>query len=184
MAKSTTTQLRAHTKAILESIDKEKDVSRKSGQNFISTTSDDIEKRVKAATSPFLSMYGWTKEAAPGGRIELRVFVWNSESKPTPDVYVHVWVGSGNIDPVVGTFLLNVDPRFPRLTRPEPPGLVAGDPHEFPLSPGLKRLNFSLTLPSALEDSVYLGNICLMQLASYGVGRYLGRGVRSEEGRA
>jgi hypothetical protein len=174
MAKSTTAQ---HTKAILESIDKEKEVSRRSGENFTSTMPDEIEKKVRQVKSPFLSMFGWTKEAAPGGRIELRVFVWNSESKPASDIYVHVWVGSGNIDPAVGTFLLNVDARFPRLTRPEHPGLVAGDPHEAPLSPGLKRLNFSLTLPSAIEDSVYLGNICLMQLASHNVGRYLGRGV-------
>ncbi len=30
-------------------------------------------------------------------------------------LYAHVWVGSGNVDPVVGTFLGTVDPRFPRL---------------------------------------------------------------------
>jgi hypothetical protein len=33
-------------------------------------------------------------------------------------LFAHAWVGSGNVDPAVGTFLLNVDTRFPRLTEP------------------------------------------------------------------
>lgn len=168
---------RKHTKRILEAIEKEKGEGGSSDENFTAITPDEIEKKVREARSPFLSGYGWTKEAPPGGRIELRVFIWNSESKPASDIYVHVWVGSGNVDPAVGTFLLNTDARFPRLTRPEYPGLEVGDPHRFPLPPGLKRLNFDLTLPSSLEESVYLGNICLMRLASHDVGRYLGRGV-------
>ena len=51
-------------------------------------------------------------------------------------LYVHVWVGSGNVDPVVGTFLLNVDTHFPRLTQPKTFGLqlasVAGTLLTFP----------------------------------------------------
>jgi hypothetical protein len=105
----------------------------------------------------------------------LLVFVFNSDTNPTPDLYVHVWVGSGNADPNIGTFLLNVDPRFPRLTRPEFPGLLVGDPHTFPLQPGTKRLNFSIDIPSSVEETVYMGNICLMQVASHNVGKYLGR---------
>jgi hypothetical protein len=39
----------------------------------------------------------------------------------------------------------------------------------------MKRLNFSLAVPSSVEETVYMGNICLMQLGSHKVGRYLGR---------
>jgi hypothetical protein len=167
---------RKYAKRILEAIENEKEESRRGDENFSAITPDDIGKGLGEAKAPFLSGFAWTKGAAPGGRIELRVFIWNSESTPVSDIYVHVWVGTGNVDPAVGTFLLNVDARFPRLTRPEYPGLGEGDPHTFPLPPGLKRLNFSLTLPSPLEESVYLGNICLMRLASHDVGQYLGRG--------
>lgn len=169
---------RKHAKRILEAIESEKEDSRSSGENFSAITPDEIEKGLlREAKTPFLSGFAWTKGTAPGGRIGLRVFIWNSESEPASDIYVHVWVGTGNVDPMVGTFLLNVDARFPRLTRPEHPGLREGDPHRFPLPPGLKRLNFDLTVPSPLEESVYLGNICLMRLVSHDVGQYLGRGV-------
>lgn len=175
MAKSTA-DLRKQTKIILDVIEKGKEESRASDENFTALTPGDIERNLKAK-DPFLSGYGWRKGAPPGGRLHLRTFIWNSESEPTPMVYAHVWVGSGNIDPAVDTFLANVDARFPRLTRPEYPGLAEGDPHRAPLSSGLKRLDFDLTLPSPLEESVYMGNICLMQLADFGVGRFLGRGV-------
>jgi hypothetical protein len=168
---------RKHTEAILEALERDKEENRSSDENFTELTPDDVEAKLRDAKSPFLSGFGWTKAAPPGGRIELRVFIWNSESNPASNIYVHVWIGSGNVDPAVGTFLLNSDARFPRLTRPEYPGLEAGDPHPFPLPPGLERLDFDLRLPSSLEESAYLGNICLMQLASHDVGRYLGRGV-------
>jgi hypothetical protein len=157
-------------------IEKEKGESRGRSENFAATPQDKIERALRDTDVPMLSGYGWTKRAAPGGRIDLMLFIANADA---PNVFVHVWVGSGNIDPVVGTFLLNVDPRFPRLTRPEHPGLAdfAGDPHPFPMQPGTKRLNFSLAIPSPIEESVYLGNICLMQCAGHGIGREVGRAV-------
>lgn len=177
MARSSAAQRRDHSKSILEAITREQKNSRDHNNDFTALSPDAVEKNLKADKAPFLSGFGWSSQTPAGGLLELRTFIWNSESNPAPNIYVHVWVGSGNIDPAPGTFLLNVDSRFPRLTRPEHPGLTTGDPHEFPLSPGLKRLDFALRLPSDLEESTYLGNICLMQLASHDVGRYLGRGV-------
>ena len=43
--------------------------------------------------------------------------IWNPDPVQATSLFAHVWVGSGNIDPTVGTFLLNVDQRFPRRTR-------------------------------------------------------------------
>jgi hypothetical protein len=168
---------REKTNAILASIEQHREASRQNGQQVTTVATADLEKNLSAKQVPSLGMFSWPKATAPGGRLELAVFVLNPESNPAPNIYVHVWVGSGNVDPTVGTFLLNIDTRFPRLTRPENPGLVDGDPHPFPLSPGLKRLNFSFAVPPDIEESVYLGNICVMQLDGHGIGKYLDRGV-------
>jgi hypothetical protein len=71
-------------------------------------------------------------------------------------LFAHVWVGSGNVDPTVGTFLLNVDTRFPRLTEPAFTGLAlaAGE---------MAMLNFTIKVPSTVEKKTnYIGNSCLM----------------------
>jgi hypothetical protein len=175
MAKSTPARLREHTKAFIAASDKVKAASDAIGQHFTVLAQSAVSKRLANPETPFLGMIAWSKQTPPGGKVDLSVFVFNSDTNPTPDLYVHVWVGSGNVDPNVGTFLLNIDPRFPRLTRPEFPGLLVGDPHPFPLQPGNKRLNFSIDVPSSVEETVYMGNICLMQVASHNVGKYLGR---------
>lgn len=79
-------------------------------------------------------------------------------------------MGSGNIDPVVGTFLLNVDNRFPRLTMPSFSGLT--------LAAGASAtLNFTLKVPATVEKTNYIGNSCLMRFNWHDVGAYLDRGV-------
>jgi hypothetical protein len=176
MAKPTPARLREHTKAFIVASDQVKADSDARGHHFTALSQPTVAKRLADPETPFLGMIAWSKQTPPGARVDLSVFVFNSDTNPTPDIYIHVWVGSGNIDQNIGTFLLNVDPRFPRLTRPEFPGLLVGDPHPFPLHPpGTKRLNFSLAVPSSVEETVYIGNICLMQLGGHKVGRYLGR---------
>ncbi|GIF90397.1 hypothetical protein [Catellatospora chokoriensis] len=162
---------------MLDLIERERKDALANDENFSAMPADEVERRLATSTDPFLTMYGWRKGAPPGGKLDLRLFIHDSVEYPTPKVFVHVWVGSGNIDSGVDTFLANVDSRFPRLTRPEYPGLAEGDPHKFPLPPGIKRLDFELALPAPLEESVYLGNICLMQLDNYAAGRMFGRGV-------
>ena len=75
--------------------------------------------------------------------------------------------GSGNVDPVTGTFLSNVDERFPRLTQPAFDGLS--------LAPGASAtLSFSIKVPASAEKTNYLANSCsdAVQLARY---RHLSR---------
>ena len=73
------------------------------------------------------------------------------------------------MDPVVGTFLLNVDTRFPRLT--EPVDGVSIDPSSF------RTISFALKVPAGVQKTNYLGNTCLMQFNWHDVGVYLDRGV-------
>jgi len=76
---------------------------------------------------------------------------------------VHVWVGSGNVDPTVGTFLLNVDTRFPRLTQPAAFGLFLD-------SGAMASLNFALNVPTTVERTNYMGQSLLMQANYFDVG--------------
>src|SRR5215471_15209955 len=65
---------------------------------------------------------GWS-DAHPGGSIYYLVGIVNPDPVTAGSLYVHVWVGSGNVDPVIGTFLLNVDTHFSQLTQPKAFGL-------------------------------------------------------------
>jgi hypothetical protein len=91
------------------------------------------------------------------------------------NIYVHVWVGSGNVDPDLGTYLLNVDPRFSRLSEPKAPGLRPGTSQvpEIPVFPDLSLLSFRLQVPFDVEPSVC--SMCLMRRSPFLVGEVLGR---------
>ena len=85
-------------------------------------------------------------------------------------MFAHAWIGSGNVDPVVGTFLLNVDPRFPRLTEPAFAGAS--------INPSTSlTINFNLHVPAGVDKTNYLGNTCLMQFNWHDIGSYLDRSV-------
>ena len=55
---------------------------------------------------------GWSG-TAPGGTVNYNLGVYNPDPIQAIWLFAHVWVGSGNIDRTVGTFLLNVDAPFP-----------------------------------------------------------------------
>jgi hypothetical protein len=61
---------------------------------------------------------GWSGSAAAGGTINYNVGIRNPDPTQAIWLFAHAWIGSGNVDAVTGTFLLNVDTRFPRLTEP------------------------------------------------------------------
>ena len=69
------------------------------------------------------------------------------------------------MDPVVGTFLLNVDTRFPRLTEPQY-GLAG----ELDPSPPVHNLSLPVKVPNGVQKTNYLLNVCLMRLGFFDVG--------------
>jgi hypothetical protein len=86
------------------------------------------------------------------------------------NIFVHNWIGSGNIDPILGTFLLNVDSRFPRQTMPSFPGTT--------LAPSASTsFAFNIAIPAGVQKTNYLGNSCLMQFNWHDRGLYLDRSV-------
>jgi hypothetical protein len=165
--KFTPAQIKKKVEEIQEVIEQQKRENQ--GEHFVSITREEIEKKLKRANSPFITIQGWS-DAHPGGSVYYLVGIVNPDPMTAESLYVHVWVGSGNVDPAVGTFLLNVDTHFPRLTQPKTFGLQLA-------SGAGTLLTFSLKVPTATEKTNYMGQSCLMRLNNNDVGQYLDRGV-------
>jgi len=165
--KWTAAQIKEHIRSIEKAIEKHKRENK--GEYFTSVTPDEIERKLKRVNSPMIVSQGWSGTTL-GGSVNYNLGIYNPDPTQAIWLFAHVWVGSGNVDPTVGTFLLNVDTRFPRLTQPTFSGLT--------LAAGASAtLSFALKVPTAVEKTNYLGNSCLMQFNWHDVGMYLDRGI-------
>jgi hypothetical protein len=167
MAKLTAAQIQEQTEKVRDAIAKHKRESKE--ENFTSLSDEEIVAKLKRVKSPMMVSAGWSS-TTPGGTFNYSVSLLNPDPIAASNLYVHVWVGSANADPTVGTFLLNVDSRFPRLTQPPAFGLT------LPASGGSTTLNFSIKVPASVEKSNYIGNSCLMRISYLDIGQYLDRG--------
>ena len=168
MAKLTAAKIKEQIKKIQQAIEEEKSRYQDQNLTFIALKPKDIETKLKRMKSPFLIYHAWTGSVPAGGTVSNNVGVWNPDPTQVFGVFAHSWVGSGDVDPVVGTFLLNVDTRFPRLTEPQYPGLL--DP-----SPPVHDFSLPLKVPNGVQKTNYLVNVCLMRLGFLDVGVFLDR---------
>jgi hypothetical protein len=165
--KWTRSEVKEHIRNIQKAIEQHKAESK--AEHFTAVTPEEIERKLRRVKSPMIVSQAWNSAAA-GGTITYSIGIYNPDPTEAFALVVHVFVGSGNVDPTVGTFLLNVDPRFPRLTQPPFVGLD--------LAAGASAtLKFSLAVPSSVERTNYLGNACLMRLSWQDTGSYLDRSV-------
>ena len=165
--KWTGAQIKEHTKKILEVVKKQKSDNKE--EFFTGVTPEEIEKKFQRINSPMIVSQSWGG-TTPGGSINYNLGIYNPDPTTAIWLFAHVFVGSGNVDPVTGTFLSNIDARFPNLTLPAPTGLT--------LAPGASAtLSFTLKVPATVEKTNYIGNSCLMQVNWHDVGTYLDRGV-------
>jgi hypothetical protein len=163
----TAAQIKEQIQKIQQVIEKHKHENKE--EHFTSITPEAISKKLKRVKSPMIVSQGWGG-TTPGGTVNYNLGIYNPDPTQAIWLFAHVWIGSGNVDPTVGTFLLNVDTRFPRLTLPKFSGLT--------LAAGASAtLSFALKVPSAVEKTNYLGNSCLMQFNWHDVGTYLDRGI-------
>lgn len=169
--KPTKAQIKEQTARILEVVEEHKRLVKK-GEGFTAVTPEDIERKLTRTNSPMIvSQTGsWTVPTPAGGTFTYNLGLFNPDPTDAVWLFAHVWVGSGNVDPVPGTFLLNVDPRFPRVTLPAFAGLT------LPAN-GSTVLTFNIKVPARVQKTNYLGNSCLMQVNWHDVGQYLDRGV-------
>jgi len=166
-AEWTATQVKEQVQKIQKVIEKHKRENKE--EHFTSITPNEIKKKLKRVNSPMIVSQGWGN-TTPGGTINYNLGIYNPDPTQSIWLFAHVWVGSGNVDPTVGKFMLNVDTRFPRLTLPSFSGLT--------LNAGASAtLSFTMKVPSTVEKTNYLGNSCLMRFNWHDVGSYLDRGI-------
>lgn len=166
MAKLTEAQIKEETKKIQELIEKIKRENK--AEHLTVLTPEQIDKKLQRVNSPMIIGQSWNP-TNPGGTVSYTLNLFNPETRAYGNLYAHVWVGTGNVDPVVGTFLQNVDTRFPRLTQPQVAGLtMAGGSNA--------QLIFNLQVPANVQLTNYLGNSCLMGVDYHDVGQYFDRG--------
>jgi hypothetical protein len=164
--KFTRTQIKAHIKNIQDAMEQQKREAEKRGDLFRSLTPEQIEEKLKRANCPFLAGGAYTGATSPGGTISSIINIYNPDPTPVDDLFVHVWVGSGNADPTIGTFLLDVDTRFPRLTQPSGGGLQ--------MASG-KVAGSRFMVPTGVEKTSYMEQICLFRWLH--PAQYLDRGM-------
>jgi hypothetical protein len=163
----TVAQIKEHIQNIQKITEQAKTENK--GEFFTAVTPEEIEKKLKRVNSPMIISQSWGG-TSPGGTVNYNLGIYNPDPVQAVWVFAHVFVGSGNIDPVTGTFLLNVDTRFPRLTLPAPVGLTIP-------SHSNANLSFALKVPATVEKTNYIGNSCLFQVNWHDIGLYLDRGV-------
>jgi len=166
--KWTAEQIKEHTKKILDFVERQKKENKY--ENFTGITQQEIGNKFNRINSPMIVSQSWSGSTTPGGTINYNLGIYNPDTGTSIWMFAHVWIGSGNVDPVTGTFLSNVDTRFPRLTQPGFAGLT--------LASGASAiLNYSLKVPATAEKTNYLGNSCLMKFNWHDIGTYLDRSV-------
>jgi hypothetical protein len=164
--KWTDAQIKEHVKNIQKLIETQKKQNK--SENFIALTPEEITLKFQRVNSPLVYYQSWNS-TTPGGTVNYNIGMYNPDPTNVIWMFAHVWIGSGNIDPVIGTYLLNVDTRFPRLTEPQFAGLS--------IAPSANAtLSFAIKVPATVERTNYLGNYCLFQFGWFGVGTHYERG--------
>jgi hypothetical protein len=173
--KFTRAQIKTHIENVQQAIEKLKREAENRGELFRSLTPEEIEKKLKRANSPFLSGSAWAGTTSPGGTVPFSFQIYNPDTTQVNWLFMHCWIGTGNADPFVSSFLLNVDTRFPRLTEPaRDTGLTVAAGADASLS-------FALKVPTTVEKTSYIGQGCLFRANWLDVGQYLDRGMFSIE---
>ena len=171
--KFTAAEVKEHIKNIQTEIEKQKKALKKD-RIFVAITPEQTEEKLKRVNSPMITTIEWNN-TRQGGIVNVEVTVYNPDPTTSYRLFLHAWVGSGNIDPNVGTFLLNADARFPRFT--------IGAPSGFSVAPRVMRtleIPYRLPvdlMPFGIDTMGFLGNICLMHVHGLDVGTYLDRGA-------
>ncbi len=162
-------QLAGSTAEVVKRIQQQIEAHRKTikkGQRFVALTDEQIKAKLKRVNSPMIVGEGWTSEAARGAEISYSVNISNPDAVTQSDLFVHLFVGTGNVATNPDLHLLNVDPRFSRLMKPAN-GLT--------LAPGASQtIDFRLKMPSIARSS-YEGSAVLVQLDFLGSGIFLDR---------
>jgi hypothetical protein len=139
-------------------------------EHFQSIAPEDLEAKLKRANSPMIISQGWSS-TTPGGSVNYSVQIYNPDPVTAFALYVHIFVGLGNVVSDAGLFLLNVDERFPQLTEPAAFGLTIA-------SGASANVSFTINVPGTIDKSKYVGNTAVLQFSPFNdIGAYIDRSV-------
>jgi hypothetical protein len=159
-----------NAKSIADEIDRRRAEAKEKGLEFTAVTPEQLEEKLKRATSPMIVYQGWSGSAAVGGTLDYHIGISNPDPTDQIWLFVHLFVGPANVAPEVSEALTSVDRRFPRLTMPKFPGLTIK-------SGATEQLDFDVTVPASVEESNYMGNSFLFRSTWHDPGTYLDRSL-------
>jgi hypothetical protein len=150
------TSLKEHIRNIEKAVKKHKKENK--GKRFTFVPPDEIESRLKPANTSIFHSISSAQRVRLGQTNHCSVGIYNPGPDRSGPLAVHVWVGFHIVDATGGTFLLDVDKRFPRLRQP-------------PYSPGIEvdadsyvtLGGFPLAIPTTVEKTGYVVNACLVE---------------------
>ena len=164
--KFTPEQVKEHIKNIAKAVEKHKKENKE--KYFDAITPEQIEEKLKRVNSPIINSLAYGP-STPGGTLNFSVGVYNPDPVSFSSLFVNTFVGTGNIDPDLGTFLLNVDTRFARLTAPASSGGQT-------LAPSASAIfSYSLSVPATIEKTTYMVNACLFKRGWFETGTFFDR---------
>lgn len=155
---------------IKKDVQKLQRAAERKGWNFTTPTDDELTEKLRRAKSPMIVFQAWSGSAAPGGSISYQVGINNPDPTNWIWLFVHLFIGPGNMVANTGRALAPVDERFPRLTLPAFDGLQIG-------SGATETLDFQIAVPMGVEATNYLGNSFLFQSTWHDPGDYIDRSL-------
>jgi hypothetical protein len=158
-------------KKLSDEIDVLRNQARNKGLAFSSPTAEQLEKKLKSAHTPFIYSMAWTSSGSAIGPFTYYVYVTNPDPNAYFDLFAYFFFGPANMVPDVGTALLSVDERLPRM--------FASFPYMSPGSNGSVQFNYKFS--SGIPAGLYMGNAFIFLREVHDVGAYADRGCINVE---
>lgn len=159
--------------AILAEIESQRRRATEAGQHF--TLPHDADRRIGPRNQPMIVWQAWNPTTSPGRSLVCNVGVANPAAQGDVGLFVHLFVGTGNIvaaEPASspGVIRPGIDVRFPQLSVPRYPGISvpAGE---------TRSLTFGLAVPEDVEPSNYIANFLLFRAVWHDPGQSLDRSL-------
>jgi hypothetical protein len=146
----------ALVKDVLAEVSRLEKKAEKEGRIFVGITEEQLKKKLARTKSPIFVGSLWNATVPAGGTLNYDVHLFNPDPAVASRLFVHFFVGPGNMVPDAGGALAAVDTRFPRLTLPKWIGITLGVQN-------YRQLAFAVPIPAGIPRTNYLGNAFLFR---------------------
>jgi hypothetical protein len=144
----------ALVKSVVAEVARLEKEAQKEGRVFVGITEKQLKKKLARTKSPMIVGSAWSGSVPAGQTLTYDSYLFNPDPTLAFRLFVHFFVGPGNMVPDAGAALSSVDTRFPRLTLPKWIGITLG-------VQSYRQLTFSVQIPVGIPRTNYLGNAFL-----------------------